>query len=122
MSTTEKTRASVRFSTYSMASAAPTCGTTDSALAEITPIEDSLDRLNVGNKKLDSQRVELNQERTDHFSKLALGAKLEKALGRRMSSQDAVFRPRAKTAPSAKKQQPPVLNEKSEKASPRAAR
>lgn len=110
--TFKKTRASVRFSTYSMASTAPTFRTTDSAIAEITPIEDSLDRLNVGNKKLDSQRVELNEERRDHFSKLALGAKLEKALGRRMSSQDAVFRPRAKSAPSSK-----ALNEKSEKVS-----
>jgi len=36
----------------------------------------------------------LNQEKTDDMSKLALGAKLERALGRRMSGQDAVFRPK----------------------------
>lgn len=110
--TSKKTRASVRFSTYSMASAAPTFRTTDSALAEISPIENSLDRLNDGNKELDSQRVELNEERREYFKKLALGAKLDKALGRRMSSQDAVFRPRAKSAPGSK-----ALNEKSEEVS-----
>lgn len=107
----KQTRASVRFSTYSMASNAPTFRTTESTLAEITPIQDSLDRLNVGTQRLASQRVELNESRTTEFQKLALGAKLERALGRRMSGQDAVLRPRAKSTVSEKS-----LNEKSEKA------
>jgi hypothetical protein len=38
-----------------------------------------------------------SQEKTENLSKLALGAKLERALGRRMGSQDAVMRDRRKT-------------------------
>lgn len=38
-----------------------------------------------------------NQEKTDNLSKLALGAKLDRALGRRMGGQDAVMRPRGQT-------------------------
>lgn len=40
----------------------------------------------------------LNQEKTENMSKLALGAKLERALGRRMGGQDAEFRVKRKTA------------------------
>lgn len=41
------------------------------------------------------QRYMLTNEKTDDMSKLALGAKLDRALARRMSGQDAVFRPKA---------------------------
>ena len=44
------------------------------------------------NKALSSQRVTLSEEKTDAMSKLALGAKLERALDRRMTAQDAVMR------------------------------
>lgn len=44
-----------------------------------------------------TQRFVLNEEKTENFSKLALGAKLERALGRRMGSQDAEMRPRKKS-------------------------
>ncbi|KAF7562804.1 hypothetical protein G7046_g1334 [Stylonectria norvegica] len=92
----QKTRTSVRFSTYSMApSFAPTVQTTDSAHAEIRDIATGLDRME--NKALSSQRVILTEEKTDNMSKLALGAKLERALDRRMSGQDAVMRPRGKS-------------------------
>lgn len=92
----KKTRASVRFSTYSMApSLAPTMRTTDSAVAEITNIEAGLDRME--NKALTSQRVFLSEEQSDTMKKLALGAKLDRALDRRMSSQDAVMRTRTKS-------------------------
>ncbi|ROV92866.1 hypothetical protein VSDG_06338 [Cytospora chrysosperma] len=92
----KKTRASVRFSTYSMSpSLAPTMKTTDSAVAEITDIEKGLDRME--NKALSSQRVMLSEERSDNLKKLALGAKLDRALDRRMSSQDAVMRTRTKS-------------------------
>ncbi|KAK2054870.1 hypothetical protein LY76DRAFT_211164 [Colletotrichum caudatum] len=88
-------RTSVRYSTYSMApSFANTVQTTDSAHAEITDIAVGLDRME--NKALSSQRVTLSEEKTANMSKLALGAKLERALDRRMSSQDAVMRPRGK--------------------------
>ncbi|GKU04461.1 hypothetical protein FLAG1_07152 [Fusarium langsethiae] len=91
-----KNRNSVRFSTYSMApSLTPTVGTTDSAHAEIRDIATGLDRME--NKALSSQRVILTDEKTDTMSKLALGAKLERALDRRMSGQDAVMRPRGQS-------------------------
>ncbi|CAK7203728.1 hypothetical protein SEUCBS139899_006474 [Sporothrix eucalyptigena] len=87
---------SVRFSTYSMApSYAPTVRTTDSATAEIQTIEKGLDRME--NKALQQQRVVLNEEKTAVFQKLALGAKLDRALERRMTGQDAEMRvPRPK--------------------------
>ncbi|KAK3328040.1 hypothetical protein B0T19DRAFT_400839 [Cercophora scortea] len=95
------TRQSVRFSTYSMApSIAPTMATTDSAVAEIQDIEKGLNRME--NKALTGQRVVLTEEKSANLSKLALGAKLERALDRRMSSQDAVMRAR----------KPSIVNEK----------
>ncbi|KAK2601592.1 hypothetical protein QQS21_004827 [Conoideocrella luteorostrata] len=89
-------RTSMRFSTYSMAapSFAPTVRTSDSGQAEIRDIALNLDRME--NKALSSQRVVLSDEKTANMNKLALGAKLERALDRRMSSQDAVMRPRHK--------------------------
>ncbi|UNI17787.1 hypothetical protein JDV02_004106 [Purpureocillium takamizusanense] len=93
----QQNRTSVRFSTYSMVapSLTPTFQTSDSAQAEIRDIALGLDRME--NKALSSQRVVLSDEKTDNMSKLALGAKLERALDRRMSSQDAVMRPRQKS-------------------------
>ncbi|KAJ9138308.1 hypothetical protein NKR19_g7869 [Coniochaeta hoffmannii] len=95
------TRTSVRYSTYSMT---PTVRTTDSATAEIRDIEKGLDRME--NKALSQQRVVLDEEKTAYFSKLALGAKLERALDRRMSSQDAVMRKRPRASSNA------ILSEK----------
>ena len=46
------------------------------------------------NKALAQQRVELSEEKVANMSKLALGAKLDRALNRRMSGQDAVMRQR----------------------------
>ncbi|KAI3325267.1 hypothetical protein HD806DRAFT_470552 [Xylariaceae sp. AK1471] len=87
-------RASLRFSTYSTTapSFAPTVRTTDSAHAEIRNIESGLARME--NKALSKQRVILSEEKTANLSKLALGAKLDRALDRRMTSQDAEMRPR----------------------------
>ena len=89
-----QTRTSVRFSTYSMnaPSITPTVLSTDSVTAEIRPIVDGLERLK--NPRLADQRVFLNEEKTTKLAKLALGAKLERALDRRMTGQDAVMRPR----------------------------
>ncbi|KAH9884274.1 hypothetical protein F4778DRAFT_569267 [Xylariomycetidae sp. FL2044] len=87
-------RASLRFSTYSTAapSFAPTVMTSDSAQAEIRDIESGLARME--NKALSQQRVVLSEEKSANLNKLALGAKLDRALDRRMSSQDAIMRPR----------------------------
>lgn len=95
--TRPQTRTSVRFSTYSMAapSLTPTAHTSDSVQAEIRDIAMGLDRME--NKALSSQRVILSDEKTDRLNQLAFGAKLERALERRMSSQDAVMRPRPKS-------------------------
>jgi hypothetical protein len=71
----------------------PTVQTTDSATAEITDIEKGLDRME--NKALAQQRVVLSEEKWANMSKLALGAKLDRALDRRMTSQDAVMRKRS---------------------------
>ncbi|KAI2609119.1 uncharacterized protein GGS25DRAFT_493128 [Hypoxylon fragiforme] len=92
-STIGSPRSSVRYSTYSTApSLAATVRTTDSAQAEIRDIESGLDRME--NKALSQQRVILSEEKAGNLNKLALGAKLDRALDRRMSSQDAVMRPR----------------------------
>lgn len=89
----QQARTSVRFSTYSVApSFATTVRTTDSAHAEIRDIETGLTRLE--NKALSQQRVVLSEEKSANLSKLALGAKLERALDRRMRGQDAEMRPR----------------------------
>lgn len=78
-----------------MTPTAHTSLTSDSAQAEIASIEEGLEKLD--NKKLATQRYVLNPEKSENMSKLALGAKLERALGRRMNSQDAEMRVRKKT-------------------------
>jgi len=68
-------------------------------MAEIRHVTQGLDRLE--NKHLQQQRFVPSLKKTDELSKLSLGAKVDRALGRRMSNQDAVFRvkrPVAKTS------------------------
>ncbi|KAH8178441.1 hypothetical protein LIA77_03523 [Sarocladium implicatum] len=93
----KQARTSVRYSTYSVVapSFTPTVQSSDSTDGELRTIATGLDRME--NKALSSQRVVLDEEKTDNMRKLALGAKLERALDRRMSSQDAVMRPRGKS-------------------------
>ncbi|MBE3049664.1 hypothetical protein IMZ48_45650 [Candidatus Bathyarchaeota archaeon] len=99
---TSQPRTSQRYSTYSVApSVTPTVGTTDSATAEMGDIQNNFNRME--NKALSQQRVELSEKKTETLSKLALGAKVERALDRRMSSQDAVMRPRGKSTLNEKK-------------------
>jgi len=101
-------RTSKRYSTYS---ASPSFATTNSncsnsqtlvsgadvpnvspevGMAEIKHVTQGLDRLE--NKHLQQQRFVPSLKKTDELSKLSLGAKVERALGRRMSNQDAVLR------------------------------
>ncbi|KAL5336337.1 hypothetical protein BJX70DRAFT_390049 [Aspergillus crustosus] len=104
-------RASKRFSTVSGSPSIASERTTgslpsgDSRLAEFHNLRDGLERLE--NKPLQKQRFVPSAEKTDNLSKLALGAKVERALGRRMTSQDAVMRTK------------PVLNEKAAASEPR---
>ena len=77
---------SVAPSHLSVASAA------DPKTQEIRSWNEGFERLE--DKRLSQQRYALNAEKTDNMSKIALGAKLDRALARRMSGQDAVFRPK----------------------------
>lgn len=61
-------------------------------MADIKEYSDGVDRLE--NKHLEQQRFIPSTEKSDNLNKLALGAKLERALDRRMTGQDAVMRPK----------------------------
>ncbi|KAI9771895.1 MAG: hypothetical protein M1840_001665 [Geoglossum simile] len=90
-------RASQRFSSYSASpsiavsdvTVASTTSSSDPRVAEIKEFTEGLDRLE--QKRLQQQRFVPSQEKSENLSKLALGAKVERALRRRMTSQDAVF-------------------------------
>jgi len=86
-------RASHRFSTYSTTPSI--AASTDSAKEEIHQIGVGLDKLE--NKKLGQQRFVPTPEKSENLSKLALGAKLDRALDRRLGSQDAVMRVKGET-------------------------
>ncbi|OAL68791.1 hypothetical protein A7D00_7281 [Trichophyton violaceum] len=94
-------RNSKRYSTISNQTTSSTM-TGDSRMAEIKELSAGLARLEIKelsaglarleNKRLSQQRFVPTPEKSESLSKLALGAKVERALGRRMSSQDAVMR------------------------------
>jgi hypothetical protein len=52
-----------------------------------------LERLD--SKRMQQQRYTPTVEKSESLSKIALGAKVERALGRRMQNQDATPRPRS---------------------------
>ena len=58
----------------------------DTGMDEIKQFGDGLRRLE--NKRLEQQRFVPTAEKTENLSKLALGAKVERALRRRMTSQE----------------------------------
>ncbi|EON63165.1 hypothetical protein W97_02392 [Coniosporium apollinis CBS 100218] len=95
MNSTTPARASTRLSTYSSTptltpSIAPsTTSTLDARTADISKWNSGFDRLD--DKRLQQQRYVVSNEKSGEMSKLALGAKLERALGRRLSGQDASF-------------------------------
>lgn len=60
--------------------------------SDINNITTNLDRME--NVALMEQRVELSDQQVERMKMLAVGAKLERALTRRMTGQDAVMRPR----------------------------
>ncbi|EER29423.1 hypothetical protein CIHG_04175 [Coccidioides immitis H538.4] len=82
-------RNSQRFSTISDRTISSSM-TSESRLNEIRELGEGLDRLE--NKRLNQQRFVPSAEKSENLSKLALGAKVERALRRRMTSQDAVMR------------------------------
>jgi len=85
-------RTSKRYSTYSSSPSFVSTSTTsaETGIAEIKQLTQGLDRLE--NKHLQQQRFIPSQKKMDDLSKISLGAKVEKALGRRMTNQDAVLR------------------------------
>jgi len=97
-----------RYSTYSTPSTTDTLeGTT---LTTVTAeIDEGLRRLD--NARLSSQRYAPSDEKTELLAKLALSAKLERALRWRMSSQDAEFRGSSSTEQSPV--EAPEISEKS---------
>ncbi|KAF2501814.1 MFS general substrate transporter [Lophium mytilinum] len=93
-------RASTRLSTYSatptltpsiapshLSNASSTAG--DPRAHDIKSWNAGFERLE--DKRLQQQRYVVTPEKNEDMGKLALGAKLERALGRRMTGQDAVF-------------------------------
>lgn len=93
-------RASVRYSTISTSPSFSSQNSESSTFAEIKQLTNSLSRLE--NKNLAAQRVVLSKQKSDTMSKLALGAKVERALGLRMTNQDAVYKPKRMTVLSEK--------------------
>lgn len=101
-------RTSHRLSTYSAFAASPTFTHTRNSsthqstaaalettgLSEIRHLTAGLDRLE--NKHLNQQRFVPSARKQEDLSKLALGAKVERALGRRMVDQDAVLKVKSK--------------------------
>lgn len=93
-------RVSTRMSTYSTAPTL-TPSIAPSQISHASTMEDpkvhDIKSWNAGFERLEDQRLvqqryKLTNEKNENLSKLALGAKLDRALSRRMSSQDAVFR------------------------------
>ncbi|MCJ1336222.1 hypothetical protein MMC09_001498 [Bachmanniomyces sp. S44760] len=98
---TNSKRVSHRFSTYSGVPSLASDTTLNSnssypigdpRLQEIKEWNRGFERLE--SKGLQQQRYQPTAEKSDDLSKLALGAKVERALQRRLVGQDAVFRPR----------------------------
>ena len=84
-----------RDSTYSSMTTISICSADDLQFAEI---ESQLKRLE--DSRLQKQRFVPSEKKSETISKLALGAKLDRALRRRMSGQDAMPRRATITVPS----------------------
>ena len=66
----------------------------NAADSEVQKYANSLDRME--SKRLQDQRYTPSSEKDEDMSKLALGAKVQRALDRRYSSQDAEYKPKPK--------------------------
>lgn len=80
---------------YSSAQAATSSATlnpSDPKQQDIKSWSGTLERMQ--DERLDKQRYVMSNNKTDEVSKLALGAKVERALARRMTGQDATFKPK----------------------------
>ncbi|KAF2716439.1 hypothetical protein K431DRAFT_323805 [Polychaeton citri CBS 116435] len=66
-----------------------TLSSTDPKMQDIKAWSESFQRMQ--DERLDKQRYVMSGNKSDEVGKLALGAKVERALGRRMTGQDASF-------------------------------
>ena len=73
-----------------------TLASTDPRAAELCSWSGSLERMQ--DERLEKQRYVMSGHKSDEVSKLALGAKVERALARRMVGQDAQFTPKRRIA------------------------
>ncbi|CZT16801.1 uncharacterized protein RCC_02635 [Ramularia collo-cygni] len=64
----------------------------DPKTADLRSFATVLDRMN--DERVDRQRFVMSSNKIEEVSKIALGAKVDRALSRRMVGQDAVFRPK----------------------------
>lgn len=74
----------------SAASTATLAGSTDPKTQDLNDWNTGFERMQ--DARFERQRYVMTSGKSDEVSKLALGAKVERALGRRMVGQDAVFR------------------------------
>ncbi|TKA66128.1 hypothetical protein B0A55_09697 [Friedmanniomyces simplex] len=72
-----------------------TLSSTDPKSADLKSWSGTLERMQ--DERLDKQRYVMSGNKSDEVSKLALGAKVERALARRMTGQDATFRVKKRT-------------------------
>lgn len=100
----------MRFSTYSASPSFNSISTisSENGMQEIKQLSHGLQRLE--NKPLAEQRYIPSEQKNDAMSKVSLGAKVERALSRRMTNQDYV-----------RKEKPAKKNELSEKSQAVAA-
>lgn len=98
----------MRFSVYSTSPSFNSISTasTETGMQEIKQLTNGLNRLE--NKPLSEQRFVPSEQKSERMSKLALGAKVERALERRMTNQDAVWKDKKPKVTSS------ALNEKSQ--------
>ena len=80
----------MRFSTYSASPSFNSISTlsTETGMTEIKQLSQGLERLE--NKPLTDQRFVPSEQKKDVMSKVSLGAKVERALSRRLTNQDFV--------------------------------
>lgn len=77
----------------------PAAAASSTSLASTDPRSQDIKQWSEGfermqDQRLQKQRYEMSGKKSDEVSITALGAKVERALGRRMTGQDAVFTPR----------------------------
>ena len=83
----EKNR--VPYGDLSASESSSTLSSTDPKSQDLKNWSGTLERMQ--DERLEKQRYVMTEVKTAEVSKLALGAKVERALSRRMTSQDAVF-------------------------------